>query len=315
MSPQSTHNTDCLGPPAKHPSSSGKNRSEPWRLIYEPPGPATQLLLGSEQLLASVGAGSLPALRWYVVIHPVLVIGVGQPMSEIDTSACLKLGISPVRRSSGGRAVLADDGLLNLDIALPAGHRLSSLDVVDAYAWLGQGLGEALTHLGWNASTVTPDQARSDTAETRNSSDAGSNLLGSACFGALSPYEVLVDSYKVIGLCQVRRRAGTLYQVGILLKFDPERLASLLTGSPAERIAGAVHLGGRAAGLNDLPLEAPLFHLKRQGITGNPNHTGRERLVRGLAREHRPLVEQLIPTVERIISETAMARYQLAGGT
>ena len=101
-------------------------------------------MAGSERLLAAVGTEGIPALRWYVTPQPALVLGVGQPLDDFDAAACQRAGLPIVRRSSGGTAVLADDGLLNLDIALPAAHRLGHRDVVRAYAWLGTALARAL---------------------------------------------------------------------------------------------------------------------------------------------------------------------------
>ena len=49
-----------------------------------------------------------------------------------------------------------------------------------------------------------------------------------ACFGTLSPWEVVIGKRKLVGLCQVRRRPGILYQIGVHLRFDPKALGALL---------------------------------------------------------------------------------------
>ena len=293
-------------PPAAAPGPlSRSDGGEAWRLIYEPPGTAADLLAGSERLLAAVGADGTLALRWYVTPQPALVLGVGQPLDDFDAAACKRAGLPTVRRSSGGTAVLTDGGLLNLDVALPAAHRLGHRDVVRAYAWLGEALTRALGRLGWAARAIAPDEARRDTAALRADERPGATALRRTCFGGRSPYEVLVAGHKVVGLCQVRRRAGTLYQVGILLEFDAARLAGLLRGTAAERAAGATRLGRRAGGLHTLPRAQPEPVARRDGAA--PGAATR-RLLGGLALVYRDLAEEVIRSVEHAIAETARAR-------
>ena len=296
-------------PPVAVPGSlSWSDVGAAWRLIYEPPGTAADLLAGSERLLTAVGADGTPALRWYVTPQPALVLGVGQPRDDFDAAACQRAGLPIVRRSSGGTAVLADDGLLNLDVVLPAAHRLGHRDVVRAYAWLGAALARALRRLGWAAGAIAPEEARRDTAALRADEHPGATVLRRTCFGGWSHYEVLVGGRKVVGLCQVRRRAGTLYQVGILLGFDAARLARLLRGPAAECAAGAARLGRRAGGLHTLPRAQP-EPVTRQGnaAPGSPAQLAdSQRMLGGLAPEYRVLAEEVIGSVEHAIAEMAL---------
>ena len=290
-------------PAAPLGSASQSDGGESWCRSYEPPGTAADLLTGSETLLAAVGADGSPVLRWYVTPQPALVLGVGQPRDDFDAAACQRAGLPIVRRSSGGTAVLADDGLLNLDVALPAAHPLGHRDVVRAYAWLGTALTRALERLGWAACVVRPEEARRDTAALPTDERPGATALRRICFGGRSPYEVLVAGRKVVGLCQVRRRAGILYQVGILLGFDAARLAGLLRGSAAERVAGAARLGRRASGLHTLPRVQP-EPLTRQEST--PPGPAMLRMLGGLAPAHRSLAGEIVRSVERAVAETAV---------
>lgn len=291
-------------------SLSRSDDGEAWHRSYEPPGTAADLLVGSERLLAAVGAGGLPALRWYVTPQPALVLGVGQALDDFDAAACERAGLPLVRRSSGGTAVLTDDGLLNLDIALPAAHRLEHRDVVRAYAWLGSALTRALRHLGWAACAIAPEEARRDTAALRADEHPGAAALRRTCFGGRSPYEVLVGGRKVVGLCQVRRRAGTLYQVGILLGFDAARLAGLLRGSAAERAVGATRLSRRAAGLHTLPRVQPVPVTRQDSAASGTPTTAQpaamQRMLGGLAPAHRSLAGEIVRSVERAVAETAV---------
>jgi len=71
-----------------------------------------------------------------------------------------------------------------------------------------------------------------------------------ACFGGLSPFEVVgPDDRKVVGLSQVRRRTGALFQCGVPLSFDAALLAELLEPDAAERDALTRALDGAATGL------------------------------------------------------------------
>lgn len=297
-----THH-ESASPAAAPGFLSRSDGGEAWYRSYEPPGTAAELLAGSERLLAAVGTEGIPALRWCVTPQPALVLGVGQPLDDFDAAACQRAGLPIVRRSSGGTAVLADDGLLNLDVALPAAHRLEHRDVVRAYAWLGTALARAFRRLGWAACVVTPDAARRDTADLRADEYPGATVLRRTCFGGRSPYEVLVTGRKVVGLCQVRRRTGTLYQVGILLGFDAPRLAGLLRGPAAERTAGATRLGRHAGGLHTLPRGQPEPVTRQESTPPGP---AMQRMLGGLAPAYRSLAGEIVRSVERAVAETAV---------
>ena len=79
--------------------------------------------------------------------------------------------------------------------------------------------------------------------------DDAARLARLACFGGLSPYEVTVEGRKCVGLAQVRRRHGALFQAAALLTWSPERLARLLGVSPTEQAAAGAALRRRVAAL------------------------------------------------------------------
>jgi len=195
-----------------------------------------------------MGPSTPATIGWSQAQPRALVLGraAGEPAADLD--ACARLGVEVVRRRSGGGPVLWDGNLLGLDVWLPRGHRLAPDDVVETYRWLGEGLAAGLAELGAPARVVPVAEARAD----RPGDDPAEVAAARSCFGALSPYEVVVDGRKVVGLAQVRRPSGALLQAGIALRFDARLLAELLRrdGAGADEVARA--LDRRAVGLLDL---------------------------------------------------------------
>ena len=91
--------------------------------------------------------------------------------------------------------------MLMLDLVLPRAHRLYMGDVTESYRWIGEVWTAALRELGIDVQSTPIGAARAD-AQTLDP------LLRRVCFGGLSPYEVVVGRRKLVGLAQVRRRAG-----------------------------------------------------------------------------------------------------------
>ncbi|HET9223066.1 MAG TPA: ligase [Roseiflexaceae bacterium] len=211
-------------------------------------GPADLELAGGPALLAGVEQTGVPALRWYGMSPPALIVGSSQRLDEIDHAACASAGLRIHRRRSGGGAVLSAD-MLMLDLVLPRAHPLYMDDVTESYRWIGEVWAMALRDLGVDASVTSVGAARAD-------SQALDPLVRRVCFGGLSPYEVVVGQRKLVGLAQVRRRRGVLYQVGIYLRWAPQRTAALLAAMPGERVALEQQLAARVAGLGEL-LDAP----------------------------------------------------------
>jgi lipoate-protein ligase A len=226
---------------------------ERWRLVPWWRGTAAEVLAAGELLLEAAGAGT-PALHWYGVVPDALILGPRQrDASAVDEAACRAGGLGIYTRRSGGTAVLADRFLVNLDVALPAGHRLAPGDVTLAYRWLGEALAAGLTRLGVPATSLPPPAVRAEAA-LRGGAFA---IASVACFGGLSPYEVVAGGRKVVGLSQIRRRQGSLLQAGLPLRWDPERLAGLLAGDPLWRATLAAELAQSAAGLHTWGLDLP----------------------------------------------------------
>jgi lipoate-protein ligase A len=219
-----------------------------WRRLPFSDAPMGRQLALSEGMLAALTETGVPALRWYIPAERALVLGNGQSVGAADREALAEQATALYKRPSGGTAVLVDETLLSLDVALPHTHPLATNDVVRAYEWVGELWAAALRRLGATDARAIP------TAEVRAVTPlAKDDPLRLACYGTLSPWEVVSDAppRKLVGLCQVRRRAGTLYQIGVYLRFDAAALASLLALPPEQRQTLTGHLSCAAIGLDE----------------------------------------------------------------
>ncbi len=111
---------------------------------------------------------------------------------------------------------------------------------MSAYRWLGEAIARALRALGvGDVEVIGVERARAARGAPAGAADA--------CFGGLSPFEVLAGGRKVVGLSQARRRPGALLQAGIPLALDSARLARLM----ARDGAFADALAATAAGVRE----------------------------------------------------------------
>jgi lipoate-protein ligase A len=203
-------------------------------------------LAHTEALLAGLSAGAPPSLRWYLPDATAVVLGRSQRPALLDHAALRTAGLHAYARTSGGGAVLINRHALSLDIALPAGHPLLLRDVTLSYRWVGEVWAAALAALGIAARALPTGEARALTPP------APDDPLRLACYGTLSPWEVVVGARKVVGLSQVRRRAGALLPMGVHLRWQPRALAALLALPARARRRLTSDLRARAAGLDEL---------------------------------------------------------------
>ena len=191
-------------------------------------------------LLRALRPDDDPIVSWSTVATPALVLGRSARATPIDMRVAERAGVTVVRRTSGGGPVLWDHDLIALDVVLPPGHPLAPADVVETYRWLGEAMAGALEALGAPRVEVVA------IADARHAARAP-GAAADACYGGISPFEVLVDGRKVVGLSQARRQPGTLLQAGILLKLDARLLSDLMGRD--EPFAAA--LANHAAGLGE----------------------------------------------------------------
>ncbi len=207
----------------------------------------------SEKLLSTIQPGDLPVLSWSLADRTGLVLGFSQKHTIINPDAQARYALPVYHRRAGGTAVLVGPHLLSLDVVLPAGHPLIHHDIVEAYRWFGEAWVQTLASLGVEARTVPPAEAHAQRALRKQpETSAYENLMNRACYGSLSPYEVVIGQRKIVGLDMIRRRVGTLLQAGLLLHWDSELLAHYLGHTVEEQLLLRKGLPERAVGLDEL---------------------------------------------------------------
>ncbi len=193
-------------------------------------------------------------LYWSIAEPIGLVLGFSQKQNTLNPVALQQKPVIPVyHRRAGGTAVLVGPHLLSLDVFLPSGHPLILADVVESYRWFGEAWVSALKRVGVQSRIVPIEEAHAQRALLKQPETQDyERLMHRACYGTLSPYEVVADERKVVGLDMIRRRGGTLLQAGVLLHWDTELLAYLLGHTDEEQHLLRTGLLQRTVGVDTL---------------------------------------------------------------
>ncbi|GHO52208.1 lipoate--protein ligase family protein [Ktedonobacter robiniae] len=211
-----------------------------------------------ERLFDEIQPGDPALLYWSLAQHHGLVLGISQKPESLNQEALRERDLPVYRRRAGGTAVLVGPGLLCLDVILPAGHPLITTDIVESYRWFGEAWVETLRVLGIETRTISAEEAHSERARLKQAeTHAYEALMNRSCYGTLSPYEVVVGKRKVVGLCMVRRRQGSLLQAGVVLDWESDLLAHVLGQTAQEQELLRSGLPERAIGLNRLSATPP----------------------------------------------------------
>lgn len=224
-----------------------------WRIMPLVIADQQQHIDQSEMLLATAQADHPATLYWSQAENVGLVLGYAQKHTILNQAVLAAGQIRVYHRRAGGTAVLVGPQLLSLDVILPANHPLILADVVESYRWFGEAWVEALLHLGVQSRTVSPQEAHQQRAQLKQAvTREREAILRRACYGGLSPYEVVANQQKVVGFDMIRRRVGTLLQAGVLLQWESEMLVQLLGHTPEEQAILREGLQERAVGLDTL---------------------------------------------------------------
>jgi lipoate-protein ligase A len=136
---------------------------------------------------------------------------------------------------------------------LPTGHPLILADVVESYRWFGEAWVATLHQFGIESRAITPDEAHTQRARLKQAETrVYESLMNRACYGTVSPYEVVVGQRKVVGFDMIRRRVGSLLQAGVLLHWETDTLARLLGHTTEEQEQLRIGLYERAVAVDTL---------------------------------------------------------------
>jgi lipoate-protein ligase A len=173
-----------------------------------------------------------PRFRVWTHAAPAVVLGCAQHAWHAAVRGRLQGRAELLVRESGGGAVLAGPWLVSASVVLPLAHPWLAGGLLASYRPLGQVHVAALQAFGIAARTVSP-QALAQTPVTHADSAAAW-----ACFGSLSPWEVVdAGGRKLVGLAQRRTRAGVLLVAGTLLGMPDWHLLCEAMGQP-QAVAG-----------------------------------------------------------------------------
>ena len=189
--------------------------------------------------LADPGVRSVALCR---VEGPSVVLGSTQPDTDVDRTRAEQVGLSVIRRRSGGGAVLVAPGdPVWIDAWVPRGDQWWDDDVARAFDWLGETWTRALHSLGY-----------ADLSPHRGGFRSCSRWSSLVCFGGVGTGEVVTgDGHKVVGLAQRRTRDGAWFHSACVLHWEPAPLLDVLDLPDSERRTAGIGLGEVATGLND----------------------------------------------------------------
>jgi lipoate-protein ligase A len=165
-----------------------------------------------------------PRLRLWTYRVPGIVLGCSQTALRERLAAGHALAATVVQRGSGGGAVLTGPWMVSASVVLPPDHPLLGRSTLASYRWLGALHAGLLRDAGIPAYAIPPEEVRMRPGDAR---------LKWACYGGLSPWEVVVGDRKIVGLAQLRRRTGVLMTSGTLIAPPDWSLLCGALGQPA----------------------------------------------------------------------------------
>lgn len=190
--------------------------------IIETVTPLQEQLWNTRQLVMPVKE---PRLQLWTYRTPGVVLGCSQTALRDRVDVTSALAGSLVQRGSGGGAVLTGPWMVSASIVLPPDHPLVGSGTVSSYRWLGALHAGLLRDAGIKAYAIPPEEVRLLPADAQ---------LKWACYGGLSPWEVVVGKRKIVGLAQVRKRTGVLITSGTLIAPPDWSLLCNALGQPVD---------------------------------------------------------------------------------
>jgi lipoate-protein ligase A len=203
---------------------------------------------------------AVPQWRVWTYRQAALVLGCSQRALQQRVAAKAK-SLNVLLRESGGGAVLTGPWMVGVSVALPTNHPWLAQGLVDSYRTLGQLHADALAELGSRATALAPQQIAGMQADLAT---RGLPALDWACFGSLSPWEVVdAKGRKLVGLAQRRRQHGVLLVGGTLVTEPDWALLCDAVGHSTD----VVILQQRTANCAQLPGRTPSPQAWAQALT------------------------------------------------
>lgn len=222
-----------------------------WRLLDTGTLPAPLNMAIDEALLRlHVPGESQPVLRFYQWNPPAVSLGYFQKNHGIDLSACKRLGLDVVRRSTGGRAVLHQNDLTYSVVSDSRQGIPSSLE--SAYRLLCKGLLAGFQILGFEA-------------ELGREKLKGPNE--DICFLHAGVGDIVYRGRKFVGSAQTWKGASVLQHGSIILEPQARIWAAILQTDSIDSLP--YFLESRISSLSKiLGRETPPDELKQAIVTG-----------------------------------------------
>ena len=159
-----------------------------------------------------------PTLRLYGWAAPTLTVGYSQRIQEdLNLDRCNELGISVVRRPTGGRALLHHREL-TYSLVAPIPHPRFESHLHGAFCAVSRALLNSLEKWGVRGAVMVDGQ--------RKSIPRGRPAVPS-CLATFNHGEIMIDRKKLVGSAQRRTNRAFLQHGSVLIGLDRELLNSL----------------------------------------------------------------------------------------
>ncbi|MBE7418168.1 MAG: ligase [Ideonella sp.] len=177
-----------------------------------------------------------------------MILGCAQRAWHDDVQRRLGTRVEVLLRESGGGTVLVGPWLVGTSVVVPHDHPWVRTGVVASYRHLADLHVDALTALGVDGRAMRPEEV----AAANNAAP----VVRWACFGSLSPWEVVdAGGRKIVGLAQRRRRDAVLLVAGTLVDEPDWALLCDAVGRPQD-VASLHERTASCARLADAPVTA-----------------------------------------------------------
>lgn len=196
-----------------------------WRLIDSGPVPPPESVAIDEAVLDAHSRGSVPdTLHFYSRSSPTVSVGYFQRVAEsVDPEACARLGVSVVRRGSGGSSIYTDRGQLIYALVLRSDELPATPEA--SFGLVCGAIARALSAFGLDARHRPVN-------------------------------DVEVGGRKVSGSAQLRRKGSVLVHGTVVVDTDMAVMDSVLRPArgprPSERVTTLAALLGRAPPMEDV---------------------------------------------------------------